>query len=185
MKKTILKTVTLTRTSFVSPNKYVLHLTGAESDGVHWSTIPIKVFRAFIENISVEVEISCNKLIKYPSPHCPPHPIFVCVCTSDEGLGVKRITEMCKVYKVQTNVKTGLLFIGDRSAVDFAGFITLLAQDLAVLVFVLYLPASQWERFQREQIVLIHCWWSTSGNSDSCQLLVWAYNDVSDLDVCF
>lgn len=32
---------------------------------------------------------------------------------------------MCKLYKVQTNVKTGLLFVGDRPAVDFAGFITL------------------------------------------------------------
>lgn len=32
---------------------------------------------------------------------------------------------MCKVYKFQTSVKTGLFFIGDGSAVDFAGLITL------------------------------------------------------------
>lgn len=68
LKKTILKTLTLIRTSFVSSNKYVLHLTGVESDDVHRSTTPIKVFRAFIENTSVEVEISYNKLIKCSSP---------------------------------------------------------------------------------------------------------------------
>lgn len=76
LKKAILKTLTLTRTSFVSPYKYVLHLTGVESDDVHWSTTPVKVFRAFIENTSVEVEISYNKLIKCPSPS----PMFGYLC---------------------------------------------------------------------------------------------------------
>lgn len=89
--KTILKTLIVIRTCFVSPNKYVFHVTGVESGGVHWSTIPIKVFRVLIENISVEVEISYKELITCSPP--PQHlDIFVCLhlwlglgCKKDHG----------------------------------------------------------------------------------------------------